>query len=165
MSLRSAIYIGFGKVSCSLGLVHFATAKPFALRQYASFSLPCLGSYHWFRTESLLRLAALRFLTRDTYLPFASSMRAMFTRKNRLVHCCEKNRGTRRRRRVGRTRVSEGFATAGVVSLGAAYSGEGNGLSRFIDLRVRRWSRYPERTVRAAQSPKRIEIRLEIGAV
>ena len=123
-----------GEGSCSLGLVHFAAATPFALKQKAVFSLPCLGEHHWLRTNSLIRLAALRFLTRDTSLSFAPLVRSLSMSKSACV--CSAG---------GARELAKGASTAGVVSLDALCFAEGNGLSRYIDLRVWRWRRCPKR--------------------
>ena len=44
----------------ALSLVAANIATPFARRQRALFSLPCLGYYRWLRAVSLLRLRVLR---------------------------------------------------------------------------------------------------------
>ena len=53
-------WFGASLRGCSLGLVASGLVAPFALRQQAAFSLPCLGVGLWLRARLLLRRRALR---------------------------------------------------------------------------------------------------------
>lgn len=58
-----------------LSLVAANIAMPFARRQRALFSLPCLGYYRWLRAVSLLRLRVLRSSFAPPRLSAASKTR------------------------------------------------------------------------------------------
>ena len=118
---------------------------PLTRRQPTKFSLPCLGLNLWLRAISLLRrrvrrasFAPPRRSAARSSCPVAKGDALQQRRDERFCLCCGTMHGVccrshgERRRGGCRTRGEEGSPTASVVSLAAAHSAEGSGLSDLV---------------------------------